>query len=290
MTLVRRVTRGTNVRVSAAGEFCRVRGHAIAYRRAGQGEPVLLLHGITTHSIVWRDVIPLLAPTHDVIAIDLLGCGASDKPLDVSYALRDRAERLPDLLDALGLDAVHLVGHDLGGGIAQLAAVRHADRLRSVTVVNTVGYDYWPVQPITSLRTPILRQLLLAALDVGALALVVRRALYHREKLTPELLAALEAPLRSADGRRAFAHWARCLDPRDLLAIVPELPRIRLPFAVVWGTADPFLNARIGERLHADVPGSRYVRVATASHYLPLDEPEVVANVVRELSGVGRGR
>lgn len=269
-------------------ETCRVRGHAVAYHREGRGEPVLLVHGITTHSVLWRDVIPLLAPDHDVVAVDLLGCGASDKPLDVSYALRDRAERFPALLDALGLDAVHLVGHDLGGGIAQILAVRHPGRLRSVTVVNPVGYDYWPVQPITSLRTPFLRQLLLAALDLGALSLVVRRAMYHHEKVTPELLAELEAPLRSSDGRRAFAHWARCLDHRDLVEIGGELGRIRLPFAVAWGNADPFLTSRIAERLHADVPGSRLARIDTASHYVPLDEPEWLAAVIREVTGGGR--
>jgi pimeloyl-ACP methyl ester carboxylesterase len=269
-------------------ETCRVRGHAIAYRREGRGEPVLLLHGITTHSVLWRDVVPLLASDHEVVAIDLLGCGASDKPLDVSYALRDRAERFPALLDALGLPSVHLVGHDLGGGIAQIVSVRHPERLRSVTVVNSVGYDYWPVQPITSLRVPFVRQLLLAAVDVGALALIIRRAMYHQEKVTPELIEALEAPLRTADGRRAFAHWARCLDNRDLTSIVPELGRIRLPFGVVWGDADPFLTARIPERLHAEISGSRLFRIATASHYLPLDEPEWLAGVIREVTGAGR--
>lgn len=266
----------------------RVRGHAIAYRRAGRGEPVLLLHGITTHSVLWRDVVPALAADREVIAVDLLGCGESDKPLDVSYALRDRAERVVDLLDALGLRTVHLVGHDLGGGIAQIVAVRHPDRLRSVTVVNCVGYDLWPVQPITSLRTPFVRQLLLAAVDLGALGLVVRRAMHHRERVTPELLAALEAPLRTPEGRRAFVHWARCLDNRDLTSIADDLTRIRLPFTVAWGTADPFLSFKIAERLHADVPGSRLACIATASHYLPLDEPEWLTGLLREVTGGAR--
>jgi pimeloyl-ACP methyl ester carboxylesterase len=269
-------------------ETCRVRGHAVAYRREGRGEPVLLVHGITTHSVLWQAVIPHLAPHRDVVAVDLLGCGASDKPLDVSYGLRDRAARFPELLDALGLDAVHLVGHDLGGGIAQIIAVRHPERLRSVTVVNTVGYDYWPVQPITALRTPFVRQLLLAAVDHGALALVVRRAMFHKEKVTPALLAALEAPLRTAEGRRAFVQWARALDNRDLTSIAGDLRRIRLPFTVAWGGADPFLTSRIAERLHADVPGSRLARIETASHYVPLDEPAWLAGVIREATGGGR--
>ena len=67
----------------------KISGHAMAYLRVGRGEPVLLAHGITTYSFIWRKIIPILSKDYDVIAIDLLGCGDSDKPLDVSYAIKD---------------------------------------------------------------------------------------------------------------------------------------------------------------------------------------------------------
>jgi len=75
-------------------DYCIVAGHKLAYTRQGQGEVVLLVHGITTYSFIWRKVIPTLAKSYDVIAVDILGCGASDKPLDVSYAIKDHAEML----------------------------------------------------------------------------------------------------------------------------------------------------------------------------------------------------
>ncbi|MEJ2593452.1 MAG: alpha/beta fold hydrolase [Candidatus Thiodiazotropha sp.] len=75
-------------------EALTISGHSMAYHREGKGEPVLLVHGITTYSFIWRKIIPLLSIAYDVIAVDLLGCGDSDKPLDVSYAIKDHVERL----------------------------------------------------------------------------------------------------------------------------------------------------------------------------------------------------
>jgi len=263
----------------------RVGDHRLAYRRVGEGSgpAVLLLHGITTYSFLWEGVLRERAALAglDLVALDLLGCGASDKPLDVSYALRDHAARLPVFLDALGLERVHLVGHDLGGGIAQITAVRHPARVRSLALLNCVGYDHWPVQPITSLRTPIVRQLLLAAIDAGALTLIVKRALFHRALVTPALMADFLAPLATAEGRKAFVHFARCLDNGNLTELIPDLKRLAVPTTVLWGLADVFLTFAIAERLVADIPGARLVRLPTAGHFSPIDEPGLVAAALR---------
>jgi pimeloyl-ACP methyl ester carboxylesterase len=273
--------------------FVQVDGLRLAYRRVGEGAPtkVLLVHGITTHSFLWEGVLEALSARGDLdlVAVDLPGCGASDKPLDVSYALRDHAERLPRFCQALGLGRIHLVGHDLGGGIAQIMAVRHPELVRSLAVVNCVGYDYWPVQPITALRTPIVRQLLLAAIDAGAFTLVVKRGLFHKELLTPALMADYLAPLGSADGRKAFVHFARCLDNGNLMELIPSLKRLSLPTTVLWGMADVYLAFAIAERLVADIPGARLVRLATAGHYAPIDEPGAVAAALREHLDAARG-
>jgi len=87
----------------------------MAYLRTGDGEPVLLVHGIPTYFFIWRKIIPLLAPQYDVVAVDLLGCGDSDKPLDVPYSIKAHAERLKEFVDCLGFGTFHFVGHDLGG-------------------------------------------------------------------------------------------------------------------------------------------------------------------------------
>lgn len=255
-------------------QFVEVDGHRLAYHRGGTGEPMVLVHGITTWSFLWDRVTPRLSEHFDVIAIDLLGCGESDKPLDVSYAIQDHADRLFKFVKALGIERFHLVGHDLGGGTAQIYAVRHPETLYDLTLINTVGYDFWPVQPITALRTPIVRQLLMATFDLGTFRLVLKRALYHKELLTDEMMDHFTRPLSDTEGRQAFMHFARCLDNHNLTDIADDLRRLDVPTLIVRGDADPYLSGVIAERLHDDIPGSRLERIATASHFVQIDEPD----------------
>lgn len=268
--------------MTAEKKFVTIDGHRIAYTRSGSGEPIVLVHGITTYSFIWRRVIPFLEPEYDVIAIDLLGCGDSDMSVDVSYAIQDHADRIFEFVKAIGLERFHLVGHDLGGGIAQIFAVRHPEMLLDVTLINTVGYDFWPVQPITAMRTPVVRQLLMASFDLGTFRMVVKRGMYHKEKVTPELMDLFGAPMQTAEGRKAFMHFARCLDNHNLTDISEDLTRLSAPLLILRGDADPYLSAMISERLHAEIPGSRLERIATASHFMMEDEPEWTADRILE--------
>jgi pimeloyl-ACP methyl ester carboxylesterase len=263
-------------------ERVKIGRHWHSYSRSGRGEPVLLVHGITTWSFIWRKIVPVLEQEFEVIATDLLGCGESDMPLDVSYALSDHAERCAELADALRLPRLHFVGHDLGGGIGQIFAVRHPDRLIDLSLVNSVAYDFWPVQPIIALRTPIVRQFLMATVDWGTFRLIVQRGLHHAQALTPELMELFSRPLGTAAGRKAFLHFARCLDNHNLTSITEDLRRLKLPVLIVRGDADPYLSAAIAEKLHREIPGSKLLRTPTASHFIQEDEPEWLANSLRE--------
>ncbi len=253
--------------------FVTVDGQRLAYHRSGEGDFLVLVHGITTYSFIWQEIVPALSERFTVISIDLLGCGESDKPLDVSYAIQDHAERLYGFLRELGIEKCHLVGHDLGGGIVQILAVRHPEMLFDLSLVNSVGYDFWPVQPVTALRTPIVRQLLMASFDLGTFRLVIKRGLYHKELMTPELMAQFMKPLNTSEGRKAFMHFARCLDNHNLTDIAEELHQLSVPTLIVRGDADPYLSAAIAEKLAHEIPGARYERTATASHFIQLDEP-----------------
>jgi pimeloyl-ACP methyl ester carboxylesterase len=258
-------------------ETLNISGHSMAYHREGKGEPVLLVHGITTYSFIWQRIIPLLSTKYDVIAVDLLGCGDSDMPLDVSYAIKDHAERLHEFVSKLGIGKFHFVGHDLGGGMGQIFAVQHPGMLYDLAVINTVAYDFWPVQPITALRTPVLRFFMMASFDLGTFKLVVKRGLYHKERMTDELMALFSEPMKTAEGRKAFLHFAKCLDNHNLMEIESELRELAVPLLIIRGDADRYLGAAISERLHREVPGSRLVRIATGGHFIQEDEPERIA-------------
>ena len=266
-------------------EKMKVLGHSLAYHRSGHGTPVLLVHGITTYSFIWDRIREALSEHHEVVAVDLLGCGASDQPLDVDFGIRSQAERLEAFTQALGWGPFSFVGHDIGGGIAQRFAVDYPERLTHAAVLNGVAYDFWPVQPIIAMRTPIIRQLAMATLDLGAFRLIVQRGVHHRERVTDELMAAFEAPMKSREGRKAFLHFAECLDNRDLTSIAEGLRRTRIPFLVVRGTEDVYLSAEIAHKLHREVPSSRLVEIPEAGHFLQVDQPERVSRELEAFLG-----
>lgn len=263
-----------------AGDKCEVFGNRLTFHRAGQGEVILLVHGITTYSFIWNGVFRSLSNNYDVIAVDLLGCGNSDKPLDVSYSLTSHAEILKEFVNILDIERFHFVGHDLGGGIGQIFAVNNSEMLYDLTLINSVGYDFWPVQPITAMRTPIIRNLLMSTFDLGMFMVLIKRGLYHKEKLTQELMDTFNKPLQSSEGKKAFMHFARCLNNKNLTDIVDQLKVLKMPVLIIRGDGDLYLRAAISEQLHKDIPDSRLEQIATGGHFVQVDEPDWVAEKV----------
>ncbi len=254
--------------------------HELVYYRIGQGEPLLLVHGITTYSFIWRNLIPYIENRYELIIVDLLGCGDSDKSIDVEFSLKNHAKIMADLLEALHISKVHLVGHDVGGGICQIMAVRYAELVISLTVINTVAYDFWPVQPIISMRTPIIRQLAMASLDLGAFRFIVKRGLYHSNRLTKELMDQFWYPMKKSAGRKAFLYFSHCLNNQDLLEIVDEIESLQIPVLIIRGDKDVYLSRQIADKLHKNIKGSILKVIPTGGHFIQEDEPELIAEYI----------
>ncbi|MDQ2765835.1 MAG: alpha/beta fold hydrolase, partial [Gemmatimonadota bacterium] len=129
------------------GEFVDVGGVRLYYYAAGSGgagEPIIFLHGFPTSSHIWRDVVPLVPAGHRVVVVDLLGYGRSDRPEGRDLSIKAHAERVLALLDVLCISYATIIGHDLGGGIAQYLAVRHPTRVARLGLVSSVAFDSWP--------------------------------------------------------------------------------------------------------------------------------------------------
>ena len=257
-------------------------GHKIGCYRSGSGELMLLVHGITTYSFIWKDMVPGLAENFDVIAIDLLGCGDSDMPEGVDYSISAQADMLKNVLEQLSIEKVHLVCHDIGGGVGQIFAVRYPERLHDLVLINSVAYDFWPVQPIVSMRTPIIRQLGMALLDIGFFKLLVKRGVYHKERVTDELMELFYRPVKSAEGKAAFLHLAKCLDNMHLMDIADDLRELQVPVLIIRGDADIYLKPDISEKLHGEIKSSRLERVPTGGHFIQVDEPDLLVKMISE--------
>ena len=259
-----------------------IEGHNLRFHRSGKGEIVLFIHGITSYSFIWIEVFEALSQDYDVIAVDLFGCGHSEKSLEIDHSLKNHARLLWIFLDQLQVDQLHLVGHDVGGGISQLMMVSAPHRIHSVTLINSVAYDFWPVQPITAMRTPVIRQMAMASLDLGVFRMMITKGMHHKEKVDKTLMETFNVPMQTKEGRKAFLHFARCLNNQNLLEIEQQLRETTIPVLIIRGDNDIYLSSSISERLHTEIPNSHLVRLANAGHFAMLDVPEQLAEIIQD--------
>ncbi len=250
--------------------------HKLVYYEAGHGVPILFIHGISTYSFIWRKIIHGFWDNYKVITIDLFGCGKSDLRTDISFSISNHARILIRLMDYLKIKRFHIVSHDVGGGIAQIMSSTHPQKIISTTLINTVAYNFWPVQPIISMRTPIIRQLAAATLDSWSLKLIVKRGLYHGSFLNDELLNLFKKGIQSKEGRKAFLHFAQCLNNNDLMSISDKLHSIDVPFLIIRGAADVYLSSAITQELVNNLKRCEHKIIPTAGHFAQEDEPQLL--------------
>ncbi|XXF78310.1 alpha/beta hydrolase [Myxococcaceae bacterium GXIMD 01537] len=256
----------------------------LSYVDLGQGHPVVLLHGIPTWGFLWSGLAPALAHTHRVLVPDLLGYGFSDKRDCFERSVPRQAEALDAWLGELGVVDAVVVGHDVGGGVAQWLALRSPRRVGRLCLVDSICYDAWPGEVMLQLAHPGVARRLPVSLAQRALRRAVRRVLFAQRP--PEgLVEGLLAPYATEVGLTSLVRCAVALDTNATQEVAPRLKHLAVPTRVVWGAEDGALSVRFGERLAWDIPGARLVRVPDASHCVMWDAPHAVAEVLYALLG-----
>jgi 2-hydroxymuconate-semialdehyde hydrolase len=267
----------------AAVQRATVDGVEVAFRRAGSGTPLLLVHGIPTSSRLWDSVGADLAGDLDVIAPDMLGFGESAKPVDRDVSMAAQALLVPKLLDELGIARAVVVGHDLGGAVAQRVAVEAPDRVAALGLIDTVSFDSWPILRMRWLRLtspPFARRWPRRWFRIFELSL--RRYLPDGEP-REALAASLAAWSADAAGAEAFMRNARAMDPSITEEVAPRLRDLRVPAHVVWGERDPFQKVRWASRVRDAIPGATLTTLP-GGHFLPWELPVEVAREIRALA------
>lgn len=268
------------------GEFIDLGGARLYYYAAGTrgaGEPVIFLHGFPTSSHLWADVVPLVPRGHRQVVLDLLGYGRSDRPNGRPVGLRGHAERVIALLDALNINYACVVGHDLGGGIAQMLAVRWPTRVSRLLLVNSVAFDEWPGREVRIARAmlPLTRHL-----PATWLLSILRTDLMRGYVASDRGAHSIDMYVRqfaSPEGRDSLVEHVFSLDSSETRALEPRLKDIVAPTAILWGAEDPFLPVSIGRRLQSMIPGATLDVVPDMRHFTPEEAPEKVADVLANL-------
>jgi pimeloyl-ACP methyl ester carboxylesterase len=273
---------------SHAYEEIEIHGHRVAYKQAGDGPVLLLVHGITSTAESWSEVMPILAEDHLVIAPDLMGHGRSAKPRG-DYSLGAYASGIRDLLLALGHDRATVVGHSLGGGVAMQFSYQFPERTERLALISSGGLGeevHALLRAATLPGSEIVLPLLASRPLLDAGEWVGRTLGRLGLRVGPDVaeMARGYASLADRDARAAFVHTLRgIIDPggqrvsaRDRLYLAAELPTL-----IVWGDRDPILPVDHGREAHKLIPRSRMEVLEDAGHFPMLDDPYTFARVLR---------
>jgi pimeloyl-ACP methyl ester carboxylesterase len=259
----------------------------IHYRDNGEGPPVVFVHGLLVDGALWRKVTPLLQDQARCIAPDLpLGSHRIALNTDADVTPVGVARLVADLLEALDLEDVTLVGNDTGGAISQLVALDHGERVGRLVLTNCDCFEVFPpkefVPMVKAARVP---GALFAAVQPMRAAAARRSPLAYgwlAHEIPDEVTGAWIQPfLDDADIRRDAIAFMRAIDKATMLDAAARLPSLEIPSLVVWGQEDKFFAPELGRRL-ATALGARYVPVTGARTFVSEDAPDALAGFIRE--------
>jgi pimeloyl-ACP methyl ester carboxylesterase len=242
-------------------------GHRVHYLVAGPtaGPAVVLVHGLGGSAEDWRTLAPhLVRAGYRVYIPDLPGYGRSEKPADFSYSIPDQAAVVVGFLDALGLQQVDLGGWSMGGWIVQRVAIDHPARIHRLLLFDSAGIAQKPSWD-THLFTP----------STPAELAQFTALLSPHPKPIPGFVA---RDLIRTIGRNAWVvqrALASMLTGRD--ATDAQLPQLKMPLLIVWGSEDRTTPLDEGRKIHQLIPQSQLDVIPGCGHLAPLECPDQVA-------------
>ena len=258
-------------------------------QRGNSGPAILMVHGIPTNARLWRHVQGHLEDRYQTFAMDMIGYGQSDMPLDdVKHTLTNQAEAIKGVIEGLGLKGkVVLVGHDHGGGACQIFASKYCEYISRLVLINAVAFDYWPVLEVEAFNALVgaSDETLQVAMGQAAASFpgLLRTGSYDKIAFTDQNVK-----------QNYLGFWARgpglhgfkslvkvCSEPSNEETLSVDHSKITCPTMVCWALHDAWMPVESGRRLKAAIKGpTRLEVIERAGHYVPEDRPDVVADYI----------
>jgi pimeloyl-ACP methyl ester carboxylesterase len=272
----------------AAGREFEAGGLRSFVRERGEGSAVVLVHGVPSSSYLYRKMLsPLAAAGHRAIAFDFPGLGLAERPTEFDYSWSGLATWMDEAIDALGIERCHLVVHDIGGPIGFEWAIRHPERMLSLTALNTLVdvasfHRPWTMHPF-SIRG-------VGELWLGGMPRLLFRQLFYlqgvkdRSAVPPAEVDAYYALLKRDDRGRAFLRIMRGFELTEEKErfFRDGLARRKYPAQVVWGEDDPALGPN--RRRAVEEALGETASLLPAKHFLQEDQAPALAAAVAKLA------
>ena len=241
-----------------------------SYLATGQGQPVVLIHGVGLNKEMWGGQVVGLATNYRVITYDMLGHGASPRPA-AGTPLLGYADQLLELLDHLGLPEATVIGFSMGGLVARAFALHYPDRLKSLVVLNSV-FNRSPEQ-----RAGVIARTAQAAEhgpDANAEAALSRWFSREYQAANPAQIAALRETLAGNDPQGYLTTY-ELFATQDMYR-ADDLKHLRAPTLVATGELDPGSTPEMARQLADRIPGATVAVLAEQRHMMPVESPRLV--------------
>jgi pimeloyl-ACP methyl ester carboxylesterase len=259
----------------------------IRYREAGEGRPIVFVHGYLVDGRLWDGVVDRLADRYRCIAPDwplgaqqiAMSPGADLSPPGVAAAIST-------FLEMLELDDVTIVGNDSGGAMSQVLVTQHPERIGRLVLTNCDSHENFPPGIFKALpplaKLPGGMAILAAPFRIGAAARLSFKP-FAKTRIPADLVASWMAPAIGDPGvRRDLKKVTIGLDKRYTLEAARRLRGSELPILLAWAPGDRFFPIRYAERLESEVGNARIVQIPGAKTFVPLDQPQRLADEIAE--------
>ena len=227
-------------------KYVEINGINTHYVVAGEGSPVLLVHGLGASMVVWRENIAALAERFKVYVIDLPGHGDTDKP-DIEYDAESTIEYLRKFVEHLGVDKIALVGNSLGGGLVLMTALAHPEIVSKLALVSSgsLGREVSIWLRLPSL--PVMGELLTKG-PVDSTEFMLRKAFFDKSFATKELVTELRRTNRLSGGREAvlkiIRNFISMWGVKRQYVRARDVGSLEMPILVVWGAEDKMITPK----------------------------------------------
>ena len=262
----------------------------ISYAEAGSGPVALFVHGVVLNKHLWRHQLSGMSDIRRCIAVDLLAHGDTEIEPNQDVSVTANANMLREVLDALRIDQVDLVGNDSGGGIAQIFAALNPNRVRSLTLTDCDTHDNWPPEAFK----PFVEMVAAGGLSKMLNAMLADKSIYRsRGALGPgyerpetatdeDIEIYLRPHLRSDQRTRDLERFVGAFDHKHTLAIEPQLRLLKAPTLIVWGTDDVYFPVKWAHWLAEAIPGAKPpVELPGARIFFPEERAEAFNQLLR---------
>ena len=262
----------------------------VRYREAGEGKPVVFVHGYLVDGRLWDGVVDRLSDRCRCIAPDWpIGAQQVAMNADADLTPYGIAALISSFLEALDLDDVTIVGNDSGGAMSQVLVTRHPQRIGRLVLTNCDTHENFPpgvfkaMPPVAGL--PGGMTLLAMPFRIGALARAAFRP-FTKEPLPAELVASwMEPGFRDRDIRRDVKKVTAGMNKRYTLEAAERLRSSDLPVLLTWAPGDRFFPLKYAERLADETPNARLVQIPGAKTFVPVDQPQRLADEIAGFVG-----